>query len=192
MANAIVGDSTNSTPRIGAVVKRNPARAAAATLLVVAGVCGGVAWSRSGDGEAGNALVSPTTTPYDYGYGYGYGYGTSSPSYSPTATPSYLTPYPSPSNESPSPSPTAALHRGTADVDGDVLNVRSAPQSSARSIRTIPDGGSVTWSCSISGSTVSGHYGYSSSKWLQLSDGGYVAAAFVKTYDVLDAEATCS
>ena len=69
---------------------------------------------------------------------------------------------------------------GRVTTDGTRLRVRFAPRVGSSVLDTLPDGAQVTIVCQTRGGEVTGTYG-TSSLWDKLSNGGYVADAYVYT-----------
>ncbi len=77
-------------------------------------------------------------------------------------------------------SPALAAVTGTVDVAaGNTLTVRSTPSTSGTAVASLADGASVSISCSVTGTTVTGTFG-TTNQWDKLSN-GYVSHAFVRT-----------
>jgi uncharacterized protein YraI len=69
---------------------------------------------------------------------------------------------------------------GTVNTAGSALTVRAAPGTSYDAWTTVADGATVTILCQTTGTSVTGTYG-TSSVWDMLSNGGFVADAYVYT-----------
>jgi hypothetical protein len=63
---------------------------------------------------------------------------------------------------------------------GSGLNVRSAANTSAGILRSVPSGSYVSFSCYVQGEAVAGPYG-TETLWDQLDDGGYASDAWIYT-----------
>ncbi|MGC9665581.1 sporangiospore maturation cell wall hydrolase GsmA [Planosporangium sp. 12N6] len=104
--------------------------------------------------------------------------GTTLPSCTAAPAPAPTTPAPAPTT--PAPAPVPATYSGTADTEGGPLNVRSGPSTGASIAGQVANGGTVTMTCAVAGSYVTGTV-RSTSQWNQLTSGNYVSHAYVKT-----------
>jgi murein DD-endopeptidase MepM/ murein hydrolase activator NlpD len=68
---------------------------------------------------------------------------------------------------------------GTVETGGDALNVRSYATTAAPIVATIPNGGTVTLLCQMTGQTVQGR-GRTSNLWNRTSDGRWVTDVYVR------------
>lgn len=74
------------------------------------------------------------------------------------------------------------FRQGVVDANGSrTLNRRAGPGTGYRLVGTVPDGATVTVSCSRRGTTHTGRYGYTSNLWNRLSDGSWVSDVFLST-----------
>lgn len=72
--------------------------------------------------------------------------------------------------------------QGIVDTNGGgVLNRRSGPGTNFAAVGTVPDGNTVTISCSGTGTTHTGRFNYTTSMWNRLSDGSWISDAFTWT-----------
>jgi hypothetical protein len=73
----------------------------------------------------------------------------------------------------------SAAVTGTVNTAGPELTIRAKPSATAEAVGSVADGGKVSISCQINGSTVSGTYG-TTSLWDFIGN-GYVSDAYVAT-----------
>ncbi len=66
-------------------------------------------------------------------------------------------------------------------TSGAALNVRSAPNTSSKVLRRLPNKSSVTLDCSTTGPAVTSPGGVKTKLWYRTTKGGYLSDAFLKT-----------
>ncbi len=77
-------------------------------------------------------------------------------------------------------STTASAATTYAIAPGITVNVRTGPGTTYTIVRVLPEGSKVPIYCQTPGTTVSGYYGTSNS-WDNISNGEYIADAYVNT-----------
>jgi LasA protease len=74
------------------------------------------------------------------------------------------------------------FNQGIIDTNGGgVLNRRAGPGTNYAIVGTVPDGNTVTISCSANGTTHTGRFGYTTSMWNRLTDGTWISDAYTWT-----------
>jgi LasA protease len=74
------------------------------------------------------------------------------------------------------------FNQGIVDTNGGgVLNRRSGPGTNFGIVGTVPDGNTVTISCSANGTTHTGRFGYTTAMWNRLTDGSWISDAYTWT-----------